>query len=112
MHSIRGRPGDVPVSPSTTKGGVRMRSLRMIVTAVLAGALMLALAACGSSSKSSTSANAGSPLPAGVQTPVNESLTGGKRGGVLNEVQSEDFEHLDSGQSYFQLDYQITSATQ
>jgi len=47
-----------------------------------------------------------------VQTPATESLTGGKQGGVLNEVQSEDFEHLDPGQAYFQLDYQITSATQ
>jgi peptide/nickel transport system substrate-binding protein len=90
-----------------------MRSLRTIVVAAVAGALMLALAACGSSSSSSSgSASANGSIPAGVQTPVTESLTGGKRGGVLNEVQSEDFEHLDPGQAYFQLDYQITSATQ
>jgi len=47
-----------------------------------------------------------------VQTPATESLTGGKRGGVLNDLQTEDFEHLDPGQSYFQLDYEITAATQ
>jgi peptide/nickel transport system substrate-binding protein len=89
-----------------------MRSLRTILLVAVAAGLALALAACGSSTSSSKSANAGSSIPAGVQTPVNESLTGGKRGGALNEVQAEDFEHLDPGQSYFQVDYQITSATQ
>jgi peptide/nickel transport system substrate-binding protein len=69
-----------------------------------------ALSACGSSSK--TIASAGGSTPAGVQTPLTESLTGGKRGGTLNVVQSEDFEHLDPGQSYFQIDYEIMNATQ
>jgi peptide/nickel transport system substrate-binding protein len=87
-----------------------MRSLRLMMAAVAAGALVLALAACGSSSSSSGSASTGTP--AGVQTPLTESQTGGKRGGTLNDVQSEDFEHLDPGQAYFQLDYQITNATQ
>ncbi|MEA2208961.1 MAG: peptide/nickel transport system substrate-binding protein [Solirubrobacteraceae bacterium] len=93
-----------------------MRSLRTILLVAVAVALTVALAACGSSSKSSSSsssASAGSgSVPAGVKTPVTESLTGGKRGGVLNDLQSEDFEHLDPGQAYFQLDYQITNATQ
>src|SRR4051812_26031651 len=96
MHSIRERPGDQSVSSMTTKGGVHMRSLRTMVAAAVAVALVLALAACGSSSNSSSSsANAGSSVPEGVRTPLTESLTGGKKGGVLNEVQSEDFEHLD-----------------
>lgn len=91
-----------------------MRSLRTILLVAVAAALAVALAACGSSSSSSssTSQTSGSAVPAGVKTPLTESLTGGKRGGVLNEVQSEDFEHLDPGQSYFQLDYQITNVTQ
>jgi peptide/nickel transport system substrate-binding protein len=91
-----------------------MRSLRTILLVAIAVALAVALAACGSSSSSSSSksANTGGSVPEGVQTPQNEALTGGKRGGVLNEVQSEDFENLDPGQSYFQIDYQITSATQ
>jgi peptide/nickel transport system substrate-binding protein len=89
-----------------------MRSLRTILATALALALTAALAACGSGGSSSESANAGSSIPAGVQTPTEQSLTGGKRGGVLNEVQTEDFEHLDPGQAYFQLDYQITSAAQ
>jgi peptide/nickel transport system substrate-binding protein len=90
-----------------------MRSLRTIVAAAAAGALLLALAACGSSSNSNKSAsvNNGS-IPAGVQTPATESLTGGKKGGVLNDLQNEDFEHLDPGQSYFQIDYEVTAATQ
>jgi peptide/nickel transport system substrate-binding protein len=89
-----------------------MRSLRTIVAVVMAGALLLVLAACGSSNKSNQSANAGGSVPQGVKNPATESLTGGKKGGVLNAVQGEDFEHLDPGQAYFQLDYQITSATQ
>jgi peptide/nickel transport system substrate-binding protein len=89
-----------------------MRSLRTIVAAAVAGALMLALAACGSSSKSSTNASVSPGTPAGVLSPTTESLTGGKKGGVLNDLQNEDFEHLDPGQSYFQIDYEITSATQ
>jgi peptide/nickel transport system substrate-binding protein len=92
-----------------------MRTLRTMLLVTVAGVLAVALAACGSSSNSNsngTTASGGSSLPAGVKNPLTESLTGGKRGGVLNEVQSEDFEHLDAGQSYFQLDYQITDATQ
>src|SRR5437763_17212559 len=89
-----------------------MRSLRTIVLAALAAAaLTLALAACGSSKKGA-SASGSSGTPAGVIDPQTESLTGGKRGGVLNDLQNEDFEHLDPGQSYFQLDYAIQSATQ
>ncbi len=88
-----------------------MRSLRTILLAAVAATLTVVLAACGSSSTSSTSQTSGS-LPAGVKTPATESLTGGKHGGVLNEVQAEDFEHLDPGQAYFQIDYQITNATQ
>jgi peptide/nickel transport system substrate-binding protein len=87
-----------------------MRSLRTILLAAAALVLVTALSACGSSSNKS--ASAGGTVPSGVQTPTTESLTGGKRGGALNEVQVEDFEHLDPGQSYFQVDYQITSATQ
>jgi peptide/nickel transport system substrate-binding protein len=90
-----------------------MRSLRTIVAVGAVGALMLALAACGSSSKSSTtSASANGSIPAGVLTPATESLTGGKKGGTLNVAQTEDFEHLDPGQSYFALDYDIMEATQ
>jgi peptide/nickel transport system substrate-binding protein len=91
-----------------------MRSLRTILLVVAAAALSVALAACGSSSSSSSSSapSESSSVPAGVQTPATESLTGGKMGGTLNVLQNEDFEHLDPGQAYFALDYDILAATQ
>ena len=88
-----------------------MRSLRRITLAVLAGLCGLALAACGSSS-SSTSANNGLVTAQGVQTPASEPQTGGKRGGTLTVLNHEDFEHIDPGQSYFDIDYQAVYATQ
>lgn len=87
-----------------------MRLVKTMLLAAVAAALMAGLAACGSSG--SNNGTTGSSLPAGVRSPLTESLTGGKRGGTLNVVQNEDFEHLDPGQAYFQLDYQITNATQ
>ena len=88
-----------------------MRSIRMIALVALAGLLTLALAACGSSN-SSKSANVGLGIPQGVQTPTSESLTGGKRGGTLNVLNNEDFEHIDPGQTYFSIDYEVMFATQ
>jgi peptide/nickel transport system substrate-binding protein len=86
-----------------------MKSLRTIALAALAGVFALGMAACGSSS--SKSANAGIGVPQGVQTPASESLTGGKRGGTLNVVNHEDFEHIDPGQAYFAIDYEAVYAT-
>ncbi|HEY2718493.1 MAG TPA: ABC transporter substrate-binding protein [Solirubrobacteraceae bacterium] len=86
-----------------------MRSIRTAAALAAVALLAVLLSACGSSS---TASSGSSGLPAGVKNPVDESLTGGKQGGVLNDVQNEDFEHLDPGQAYFQLDYQITNATQ
>jgi peptide/nickel transport system substrate-binding protein len=86
-----------------------IKSLRTIALAALAGVFALGMAACGSSS--SKSANAGLNVAQGVQTPASESLTGGKRGGTLNVVNHEDFEHIDPGASYFAIDYQAVYAT-
>jgi peptide/nickel transport system substrate-binding protein len=88
-----------------------MRSLRTMLLAAVLVALAGAVTACGSS-KNSSSSSSGGATPAGVQNPQSQPSAGGKRGGVLNMVSSEDFEHLDPGQSYFQQDYMITSATQ
>jgi peptide/nickel transport system substrate-binding protein len=87
-----------------------MKSIRTILLAALAGVFALGIAACGSSS-SSKSANTGIGVPQGIQTPATESLTGGKRGGTLNVLNHEDFEHIDPGQSYFAIDYQAVYAT-
>jgi peptide/nickel transport system substrate-binding protein len=89
-----------------------MRSLRTIVLTAVAAALVVALAACGSSGSKSTNASVSPGTPEGVLNPVNEPLTGGKKGGVLSVAQAEDYEHLDPGLAYFQLDYEIASATQ
>src|SRR5207244_11959923 len=48
----------------------------------------------------------------GGHTPANEALTGGTRGGTLDVLNHEDFEHIDPGQTYFSVDYEIMYATQ
>src|ERR1039457_304520 len=84
--------------------------------ATLAAALVLG--ACGSSS-SSTGGPGGSPggeqsplSSSGYQSPLSESLTGGKRGGTLQVLDETDFEHLDPGIAYYSLDYEVVFATQ
>ncbi len=76
-------------------------------------ALALALAACGSGGSSSGgggSSSGGTLKPA--ITGFGQNLTDGKRGGVLTVYDHEDFQHLDPGQAYFSLDYEVIYATQ
>src|ERR1700748_3596380 len=102
---------------------------RGVTTIAVTGLLALGVAACGSSgggSSGGSSAGSGGssgqssgaptptvPLRAG-ETPVGQSLSpaGKKRGGTLTVYTSEDFEHLDPGESYFTNDYGIDGATQ
>ncbi|HLJ02867.1 MAG TPA: ABC transporter substrate-binding protein [Solirubrobacteraceae bacterium] len=82
--------------------------------------LVLALAACGSSGNNNSTSSSGSgststssssgPKPA--QDGSGQTITGGTKGGVLNVVQHEDFQHLDPGESYFSLDYEVIYPTQ
>lgn len=104
-----------------------MRKYRSVAALAATGALALGLAACGgsssnSSSNSSSSGGSGSssassnaapklPLKAG-ENPAAESLTGAKQGGTLNVLSSEGFSHLDPGQAYFALDYQVVYSMQ
>ena len=89
-----------------------MRSMRTIAVVALAGVFALVLAACGSSgSGTSSSSVSGAGVAPGIQTPATESLTGGKKGGTLNVLDHEDFEHIDPGQSYFSIDYEADYAT-
>jgi peptide/nickel transport system substrate-binding protein len=84
----------------------------ILTLTVLAGAILaLGLAACGSSNNSS-SVGGGLHAAAGIMTPASETLSGGKRGGTLTVLDHEDFEHLDPGQAYFALDYEIMHPTQ
>jgi peptide/nickel transport system substrate-binding protein len=88
-----------------------MSSIRRFGSAVLAGALVLDLAACGSSG-SSVSSGTGIKVANGIQTPLTQAQSGGKRGGTLTVLDHEDFEHIDSGQAYFETDYEILHNTQ
>ena len=45
-------------------------------------------------------------------TGAGQTLTDGKKGGTLTVFQHEDFQHLDPGESYFSLDYDVIYATQ
>jgi peptide/nickel transport system substrate-binding protein len=85
--------------------------MKLTLLALLAGVLVLGLAACGSGS-GSISGSSGIKAPPGVQTPFTESQTGGVRGGTLTVLNHEDFEHLDPGQAYFSIDYEAMYATQ
>jgi peptide/nickel transport system substrate-binding protein len=96
-----------------------MRKRRTAVAAAIAGMLALGLAACGSSGSSSTAAKAGTttattqsvPLKPG-ENPFGQPLYNGKQGGALTVYTSSDFEHLDPGESYYDLDYSVMYATQ
>jgi peptide/nickel transport system substrate-binding protein len=102
-----------------------MNVRRGVTTTMVTGVLTLGVAACASSGRSSSGASAGSsPKSSGgpVQTvplkpgenPIGQVLTGPtkKRGGTLTVYTSEDFEHLDPGESYFTNDYGVDYVTQ
>jgi peptide/nickel transport system substrate-binding protein len=74
----------------------------------------LLLAACGSSNSPSTggSSSSASKSAGGYQSPETQSLTGGKKGGVLQVLDETDFEHIDPGIAYYSLDYEVVFATQ
>ncbi len=83
--------------------------------ASLLGAVVVAvvLAACGSSGSGSSTSASGSGLEtSGYKSPLTESLTGGKQGGTLQVLQETEFEHLDPGEAYYNLDYPVVFATQ
>jgi peptide/nickel transport system substrate-binding protein len=85
---------------------IRRRGFAALVALFAAAAALFAIA----SSNSATVANGAGLKPA--QSGSGENLTNGKRGGTLTVYDSEDFEHLDPGESYFALDYEVMYATQ
>ena len=91
-----------------------MATARRWVAVAMASALAIGLAACGSSSSStssSSSASSGSTLKPALDG-SGQNLTNGKKGGTLTVYDHEDFEHLDPGQAYFNLDYEVIYPTQ
>ena len=109
-----------------------MRVSRSLIASVaVTGLLGVGITACGSSNSSKSSSGGGSSSQSssnasnssgGVQTiplkpgenPIGQVLTGPtkKRGGTLTVYSSEDFEHLDPGESYFTQDYGVDYVTQ
>ena len=83
-----------------------MGPTRMLTSTALAGALALGLAACGSSCGSAIT------VVKGIQTPQTQAQSGGKRGGTLTVLNHTDFEHIDPGQAYYNIDYEAIYATQ
>ena len=106
-----------------------MRVSRNLIAVAITALLSVAVAACGSSGSSSSSSSGGGssssqstsassssnaiPLKPG-ENPVGQVLTGPtkKKGGTLTVYSSEDFAHLDPGQSYFTQDYGVDYVTQ
>jgi peptide/nickel transport system substrate-binding protein len=98
-----------------------MRGSRSLIAAAVTGLLAVGVAACGSSGSSKSSSGGGQssaaaggaqslPLKAG-ENPVGQQLYGKKKGGTLTVLSNGDFEHLDSGEAYYALDYNIVQAT-
>jgi len=98
-----------------------MRVSRNLTALAVTGLLAAGISACGGSSSSKSSSGGGSsPKTSAVKTlplkpgenPVGQPLTGKKKGGTLTVLSNGDFEHLDSGEAYYALDYAIIQATQ
>ncbi|HEY2320233.1 MAG TPA: ABC transporter substrate-binding protein, partial [Solirubrobacteraceae bacterium] len=102
-------------------------SRSLIASAAVTGLLAVGITACGSSNNSSSQSSSGggsssAQSSSGVQSiplkpgedPSHQVLTGStkKKGGTLTVYSSEDFEHLDPGESYFTQDYGVDYVTQ
>src|SRR2546423_13172646 len=94
-----------------------MRFKKAIPVVLALVVALLTLAACGGGGKktSSTAAKSGGNAAPSAQFTGGANIAadqGQKKGGTLNLVSAEGWEHLDPGQSYFQIDYLVVYATQ
>ena len=83
-------------------------STKRFALATLFGALALS----GCSSSGGSSGPSGVAVAPGVQTPVSQTQTCATRGGTLNVLDHEEFEHIDPGETYSSLDYEVIYPTQ
>jgi peptide/nickel transport system substrate-binding protein len=84
-----------------------------VFTAVGLAAAAATLVACGSSSNSSSNTSTVKQLPLKPgESPSEQQMYNGKKGGTLQVYNQEDFEHLDPGAAYFSVDYEAMYATQ
>jgi peptide/nickel transport system substrate-binding protein len=91
-----------------------MRSSKPALGLLAAGTAALALAACGGSNSSGGGSGGGGGGSSSVSTSGLANVgpsQGQTKGGTLNVVSAEAWEHLDPGQSYFQIDYLVEYAT-
>ncbi|MCW2967427.1 MAG: extracellular solute-binding protein family 5 [Solirubrobacteraceae bacterium] len=89
-----------------------MRPSKLMSAALAAAVSALVLAACGgTSSNNNSSAGGGAPANVSGLADVGTSSSQ-QKGGTLQVVSAEGWEHLDPGQSYFQIDYLVVYATQ
>jgi peptide/nickel transport system substrate-binding protein len=88
-------------------------ALRLTPAAVAVTAAALVVAACGSSNNNSSGGGGGGGTSTSSKGMANVAVSQGqKKGGTLNVVSNEGWEHLDPGQGYFQIDYVVIYATQ
>ena len=84
--------------------GAITRGLSLVAALVLAAMI----GACGSSGSSTSASSRLRPALDGS----GENLFNGVRGGTLTVYDHADFQHLDPGEAYFVLDYDLIYATQ
>jgi peptide/nickel transport system substrate-binding protein len=90
-----------------------MIRVKTVAGLVLAALMVVVLAAWGSDSGAhSTRTGSVAGAAPGLKSPITEPLSGARRGGVLNVLQEIDFEDLDPGIAYFDVDYEVVYATQ
>lgn len=87
-----------------------MRPSKLTSAALAAAASALVLAACGGSNSDTDDDTGGGSTPAGGLANVQPS-DDQRKGGTLKVVSAEGWEHLDPGQTYFQVDYPVVYAT-
>jgi peptide/nickel transport system substrate-binding protein len=89
-----------------------MRAPRLTSAAIGMSVFALVLSACGSDSdnnKGGAAPNSGAKISGLANVKASNDQ---QKGGTLKIVSAEGWEHLDPGQSYFQIDYLVVYATQ
>ena len=96
--------------------------MRGALTSMVTGLLAVGVMSCGSGSTTATHSSTGrghspggaTPAEKAGENPSGQILTGltKKRGGTLTVYTSQDFLHLDPGETYFTLDYGVEYASQ
>lgn len=92
-----------------------MRISKVVLAALGVACAAVVLAACGSDSGGGSTSTTGTGSKAATATNTQglanvATSQGQKKGGTLNLVSAEAWQHLDPGQSYFQIDYLVEYA--